>query len=570
MHILAENLKTMILKSRLVNEEQFKAAEEEARRSEQSVIDVVIGTGLIPENYMSELLAEYFGAPLANLKKQKMEHKILQTIPEVYAKANRLALFDVAEGRAKVAMEDPWNLQTVKYLEQFLGMPVDVYYASSADLRNAYKLYKRDIAQEFTKIIEENIAQTAGMEKEGKELGKLAERIPIIHIVDSIIEYAIILNSSDVHFEILPDKLLVRYRIDGILRDVITMPKEIHLALIARIKILSGLQIDEHFKPQDGRFKFQMEEGSVDIRVSVMPTFYGEKSVLRLLKSGGRPLSLAELGIDDRSLKLVQENILKTHGMILVTGPTGHGKTTTLYAILHLLNKPGVNISTVEDPIEYSVSRINQTQVNVKAGITFATGLRSLLRQNPDILMVGEIRDLETAEISVHAALTGHLVLSTLHTNDAPTAIPRLIDLGVQPFLVSSTINAIVAQRLVRKICLSCVVSFPTPPEVGEIIKKQLEILGDSDKKIKIPSVIFKGKGCHLCNFSGYSGQIGIYEIFNVDAKVRELVGKEAVSIEEVKKAAKEQGMETMFEDGLHKVERGVTTIEEVLRVIRE
>lgn len=570
MHILAENLKGLILKSRLVNEAQFKDAEDEAKRSEQSVIDVVIGSGLIPENYMSELLADYFGAPLANLKRQKMEHKILQKIPEIYAKSNRLALFDIAEGRAKVAMEDPWDVQIVKYLEQLLEMPVDVYYASSADLRNAYKLYKRDIALEFNKIIEENIAQTAGMEKEGKELGKLAERIPIIHIVDSIVEYAIILNSSDIHFEILPEKLLVRYRVDGILRDVITMPKEIHLALIARIKILSGLQIDEHFKPQDGRFKFQMEEGSVDIRVSVMPTFYGEKSVLRLLKSGGRPLSLAELGIGDRSLKLVQENILKTHGMILVTGPTGHGKTTTLYAILHLLNKSGVNISTVEDPIEYSVSRINQTQVNIKAGITFATGLRSLLRQNPDILMVGEIRDLETAEISVHAALTGHLVLSTLHTNDAPTAIPRLIDLGVQPFLVSSTVNAIIAQRLVRKICLSCVASFPTPPEVAEIIKKQLALSGDSDKKIKIPATIFKGKGCHLCNFSGYSGQIGIFEIFNVDAKVRELIGKEVVSIEEIKKAAKEQGMETIFQDGLHKVERGITAIEEVLRVIRE
>lgn len=570
MHILAENLKGLILKSRLVNEAQFKDAEDEAKRSEQSVIDVVIGSGLIPENYMSELLADYFGAPLANLKRQKMEHKILQKIPEIYAKSNRLALFDITEGRAKVAMEDPWDVQIVKYLEQLLGMQVDVYYASSSDLRNAYKLYKRDIALEFNKIIEENIAQTAGMEKEGKELGKLAERIPIIHIVDSIIEYAIILNSSDIHFEILPEKLLVRYRVDGILRDVITMPKEIHLALIARIKILSGLQIDEHFKPQDGRFKFQMEEGSVDIRVSVMPTFYGEKSVLRLLKSGGRPLSLAELGIGDRSLKLVQENILKTHGMILVTGPTGHGKTTTLYAILHLLNKSGVNISTVEDPIEYSVSRINQTQVNIKAGITFATGLRSLLRQNPDILMVGEIRDLETAEISVHAALTGHLVLSTLHTNDAPTAIPRLIDLGVQPFLVSSTINAIIAQRLVRKLCLSCVASFPTPPEVAEIIKNQLALFGDSDKKVKIPETIFKGKGCQLCNFSGYSGQIGIFEIFNVDAKVRELVGKEAVSIEEIKKAAKEQGMETIFQDGLHKVERGITTIEEVLRVIRE
>jgi type II secretory ATPase GspE/PulE/Tfp pilus assembly ATPase PilB-like protein len=349
------------------------------------------------------------------------------------------------------------------------------------------------------------------------------------------------------------------------------LPKEIHSVLVARIKILSSLEIDEHFKPQDGRFKFVTEDQMVDVRVSVMPTFYGERVVFRLLKGSFGPLTLPELGISDESLKLVESNISKTFGMFLVTGPTGSGKTTTLYAILHILNTPAVNIATVEDPIEYAILRVNQTQVNPKAGITFASGLKSLVRQNPDILMVGEIRDMETADISIHASLTGHLLLSTLHASDAPTAIPRLINIGVEPYLLASTLNAIIAQRLIRKICQYCVESYEVPKDAMALIEKELNLsrAGIAKENFEIPHRLFRGKGCEKCNHSGFAGQSGIFEVFSVDTDIRDMITRNA-SLTDLKKAAIQKGMVPMFEDGLRKAEKGITSIEEVLRVVRE
>ena len=329
---------------------------------------------------------------------------------------------------------------------------------------------------------------------------------------------------------------------------------------------LATLQIDEHRKPQDGRFKHSQDNTDTDIRVSVIPTLHGEKAEMRLLKESSRPISLRELGFLPANLKIIESEIKKTYGMILSTGPTGSGKTTTLYAILHILNRPTVNIVTIEDPIEYDLAGINQTQVNVKAGITFGNGLRSLVRQDPDIMLIGEIRDNETVSIAINAALTGHLVLSTLHTNDAPTAIPRLIDMKAEPFLVSSTLNLIIAQRLVRKICQTCIESYPVTEDIIELIKLQLSEI--EQEKLKMPKLLFRGRGCNVCNLSGYRGLIAIYELLKVTEGIKELIVDRAPAVK-IKKLAIEEGMTTMFYDGLLKSESGTTSLDEVLRVIR-
>jgi type II secretory ATPase GspE/PulE/Tfp pilus assembly ATPase PilB-like protein len=386
--------------------------------------------------------------------------------------------------------------------------------------------------------------------------------------LDNVIDHAVALSTSDIHFEPLEHELLVRFRIDGIMQEILTLPKAIAPILVARVKILGSMQIDEHRMPQDGRFSFEMDDGgNIDVRVNIMPVFHGEKVEMRILKSSARPLTLKDLGMSDEGITLLYNEIKKPHGMILVTGPTGHGKTTTLYAVLHILNTPAVNITTIEDPVEYEFPRVNQTQVNPKAGITFANGLRALLRQNPDIIMIGEIRDNETVEIAIHAALTGHLVLSSLHTNDAPSALPRLLDMGAPAFLLSSTVNMVIAQRLVRRICTSCIESYPASPEIMRLIKAQIELAGDT--VASVPATLFRGKGCKVCGNSGFQGQVGIFELFRINDSVREMILREA-PISEVRKKAIEDGMTTMFEDGLTKVEKGVTTIEEILRVVKE
>ena len=572
MHIQENVLKKLLKENKLLEEKKFREAKNEAKRAGQTLVNVLIGKGIIREDYLMEILSDFFKIPKINLKGKEIDLDILNLIPENIAKLKKVVSFDKyffdKEEVVKIAMTDPLDLETIRFIENFFKRPVEVYLTTHDSLAEILKQYKKQISEDFNKVIEENIAKVSSLK--GVALEKLAENIPIINIIDSVIEYAISLNASDIHFEPLAKRLLIRFRIDGILREVIDIPKIIHPAIIARIKIMSNLLIDEHSKPQDGRFKFKLEEETVDVRVSIMPTFYGEKAVLRLLKSSFRPLNLGDLGLSDYNLSLVRENIKKSYGMILSTGPTGCGKTTTLYTILNILNKPGVNICTIEDPIEYDIPRINQTQVNPKAGITFANGLRSILRQDPDILMVGEIRDAETAEIAIHAALTGHLVLSTLHTNDAPTAIPRFIDLGIQPFLLASTLNAIIAQRLVRKICPNCIESYKLSKEEKKIISLQLkEIYKEKAVERKISDSLYKGKSCKLCNYSGYKGRIGIFEVFNVDEKIRELILKNA-SIDEIKEEAIKGGMITMFEDGLRKAEAGITTLEEVLRVIRE
>ena len=411
-------------------------------------------------------------------------------------------------------------------------------------------------------------------------LKKLAENLPIVRIVDTLLEYAIFEGASDIHIEPEEKDVIARYRVDGILRTVMTLPKNVQPGIIARIKILANLKVDEHRLPQDGRFKISAKEYKVSFRVSIIPTFDGEKIVMRLLSEKAQVLTLEQLGLQPSALETIKRNISKPHGMILVTGPTGSGKTTTLYTVLNILNTPKVNISTIEDPIEYRMPHINQSQVSPKIGYTFAMGLRAFLRQDPDIIMVGEIRDEETAEIAVHAAMTGHLVLSTLHTNDAVTTLPRLSEMGIPSFLIASTTNIIIAQRLVRKICTNCIQSYKLDKQTVEELTQQLDIprilnklekekiIADAEKGLE-SLLFYRGKGCKRCNNQGYKGRIGIYETLEIDEKISELILQKA-PINEIKKHAEESGVLSIVEDGFIKAKNGITTIEEIMRVTKE
>ncbi len=569
MHISEEKLKSILLESGIISEADFDHAHDESKRSGQSIQNILIGDEKITEDYLTELLSPYYGAPVINLKKETIEQSTLELLPEVYAKSKSVVLFnlDKEKGIAKLAMLDPLDFDTIEYVRAKVGMWVEAYLTTPSGLHYVLKQYEPKINVGFEQAISENVEQSLLVAGE-KDLNKTATAVPIVAILDHIMEQAITLNTSDIHFEPLERELLVRFRIDGVMSEILSLPIEIAPILVARVKILANLQIDEHRIPQDGRFRFEMSDGTnLDVRVNIMPIFHGEKVEMRLLKSSERPLTLGDLGFSDKAGEILSEEIKKPHGMVLVTGPTGHGKTTTLYAILHILNTPSVNITTIEDPIEYEFPRVNQTQVNTKAGVTFANGLRALLRQNPDIIMVGEIRDDETVEIAIQAALTGHLVLSSLHTNDAPSAIPRLLDMKAPAFLISSTVNVVIAQRLVRRICTSCVESYPAPEETKLLMNEQVK-LANGDLK-DVPATLYRGRGCKVCGMSGFQGQIGIFEVFVITSEVRELIIKE-VPVAELRKKAIENGMVTMFMDGLDKVSKGITTIEEILRVVNE
>ncbi len=565
-----EKLKEILAKDGAVSEKDFDAVSKDAKRMSQSVADVLVSRNFIKSGYYNGLLARYFGVELANLSTQPIDEAILRLLSEDLARQKRLVAFaKEQDGTLDVAMADPTDLATLEFLASRLGTKVRPYLATDEDLKKGFAVYGRKSADDFRKIIEENIQQTLRAEIAGKIEKEAAQELPVVSIVDNIVSYAISSRASDIHIEILEDGVLVRYRIDGILHEITKMPKEVHTSIVARLKLLSGLRLDEHSKPQDGRFRYQAGGDLIDIRVSVIPAFYGEKVEMRLLSSTARALSFEELGMLPDTIKILQENIAKTYGIVLVTGPTGSGKSTTLYSMLSVLNKPEVNISTIEDPVEYDMKYINQMQVNEAAGITFPNGLRALLRQDPNIIMVGEIRDAETSEIAVQAALTGHLVLSTLHTNDAASAIPRLFDLKVEPFLAAAVLNALVAQRLVRKICPDCIQSYPVTPDIVKVVQSQMKSLG-IDEEYKPPRALFRGKGCVTCSNIGYKGRIAIYEAFNVDAELRNAIVDPKFNLDGLKKILRQKGFITMFEDGLRKVAKGMTTIEEVLRVIRE
>jgi len=568
MIITNEELKSILLSKNILDESTWEEVENEAKKLNISVITLLINRRFIDKDYLALLISEYLGVERANLKGVSIPANILKYVPEQIAITKKLIPIKEEEGNLYVAMANPRDQETISLLFNITNKRIIPMFAMEDEVQKALVNYQALYREKYQELLNQEVSQTLRVFASEEERIMSATRL-----VDNLLNYAMGLNASDIHIEVFSDYSLIRFRVDGILREIMRLPKDMHPSIIARIKVLSKLQLDEHFRPQDGRFKTKLGDFEFDIRVSIVPTMYGEKAVLRLLASHFRPTSLAELGMDEEAQKLMEKAMSKTYGMILSTGPTGSGKTTTLYTILQLLNKPEVNISTIEDPIEYELERINQVQINPAVNLTFASGLRAFLRQDPDIIMVGEIRDYETADIAVQAALTGHLILSTLHTNDAPTTVPRLIDLGVPPYLVASTLTLVMAQRLVRKICINCIYTEEITEAQKQLILEQLRASGLTEEELKnfeMPKYLYKGRGCEFCGNSGYSGRTGVFEMFFVDDEIADYLSRKDFSLVVFKDILKKKGFKTMFQDGLNKAIAGITTLEEVLRVIKE
>ncbi len=571
-----KKLKELLVKNELLDEKKLDDYLKDAQKSKTSLFDFIGQKNLLPESQLYEIVATFFKLPLVDLKDENIRRDILFMIPEPIASAHEIIAFAQDGEKIKIALTDPTDLETLEFLKKRLDHELILHLATPTTIKEALKQYHQSLEAEF-----QNISQTDETEdKNDKQLKEMAQDLPIVRVVDTLLEYAIFEEASDIHIEPTEKNVIIRYRLDGMLKQVMTLPKNVQSGLVARIKVLANLKLDEHRLPQDGRFKISSPQYKVAFRVSIIPVFDGEKVVLRLLNESAKALSLEDLGLHKDALSILKNNIKKPHGIILVTGPTGSGKTTTLYTIMNVLNKPEVNISSIEDPIEYRMPSINQSQVNPKIEFTFARGLRSLLRQDPNIIMVGEIRDKETAEISAHAAMTGHLVLSTLHTNDAASSPQRLINMGIPSFLVSSTTNLIIAQRLTRKICKNCIYSYNLEKEMLKQLDKTFDLkkvlefliaqgLLAKDRANLDSTLFYRGKGCKKCGQSGYKGRIGIYELMEITPKIAELITAKA-EVEEIQKEAVASGMTTLTQDGFMKAIKGVTTVEEVLRVTQE
>lgn len=532
------------------------------KQSERSKIpfgDLIIQKDVLTDENLGELIADYLKVPYINLTKLSIPRNILTIIPERVARQNKIISFAANEGGLSIATSDPENSDVIIMAAKKAGLAPKVFFATDRDIDEALSLYKEQIKSTFDLLLAEEVSKAGNAED---------KEAPIAKIVDTLIEYGYDYKASDIHIEPSEEESLVRFRIDGVLHDMLHLPKNLHDQIITRVKVLSKLRTDEHLAAQDGKMQTRLEKETVDVRVSLVPIVEGEKCVMRLLTSHYRQFGLTDLGMSKEDLEKVKQGMKKPYGIIVSTGPTGSGKTTSMYSILKILNTREVNIATIEDPVEYEIEGINQIQVNPKTNLTFAEGLRSILRQDPNIIYVGEIRDEETAGIAINSAMTGHLVLSTLHTNNAATSLPRLIDMNIEPYLIASTVNIIVAQRLVRKICASCKVSYTVDYQKvvkyfkEEVVKKYFPA---SSKEIRV----FKGKGCEVCNNTGYIGRIGVFEVLVMSEKIEELLVSKADAIT-INKQAIAEGMTTMFEDGLKKVQQGLTTVEEIMRATKE
>ncbi|MCX8084318.1 MAG: ATPase, T2SS/T4P/T4SS family [Calditerrivibrio sp.] len=543
----------LLREKNLITEAQLKVALSEQKTSGKKLGEVLQDLGYVTERQILQIIAEQIGTKIIKASDVEVSPELKKTIPESVAR--RLGIVPIKSDSTKlfIATNDPTNVGIYDELERMIRKEIYPFVVTKDDLlflmEKIYgtedRLYKtaEDVSKKLSVI--------------GKEdaLENLAEDTPVINLVDGIINKAVMDHASDIHIEPDEDKLRVRYRIDGILVEVLGLNRTIHPAIVSRIKIMAGMNIAEKRVPQDGRFKMFSGGRDVDFRVSTLPTNFGEKVVLRILDRSKTLLELSNIGMDPYSLSVYESIVSKPYGIILISGPTGSGKTTTLYATLNKLNTPEKNIVTVEDPIEYNFKLINQVQTDETAGVTFASALRSILRQDPDIIMVGEIRDKETAEIAIQASLTGHLVLSTIHTNDAVSSVVRLVDMGIENFLVGTSLLGVVGQRLVRKICPVCKESYSPEPEMLERLS------------LKENSVTFyRGKGCPECKYTGYSGRIGIYEVLKIDGTMKQMITK-GKSVDELRSYAIRSGFRPMFEGGMELVKKGVTTIEELLRV---
>jgi type IV pilus assembly protein PilB len=593
--------------AKLVPDDVLAGAVDGAKQAGQPLADVLIAKKLVAERALYEAAASAMGVPFIDPRGQAIVPEVLRRISAPLAANRRVIAYEADDQTLRVAMEDPDDLDTIELLRRATNLEVEPALTTPQAITETVRLYHADVAQTVESLERLSASpEPRRADLEGRDLVALAEEAPIVRIVDTLLELAISRQASDIHIEPGEQGVVVRYRIDGVLQPTTTLPRSVAAGLIARIKILSNLKIDEHRLPQDGRFKVTTPNERIAVRVAIMPVYDGEKAVLRILRETGKALTLIDLGLrseargDTAPLAIIERNMKKPHGIIFVTGPTGSGKTTTLYAMMNTLNRPGVNIATIEDPIEYRMPGINQSQVQPKIGFTFAAGLRALLRQDPNIIMVGEIRDAETADIAVNAALTGHLVLATLHTNDAATSLTRLQEMGVPTFLVASTINCIIAQRLVRKLCEPCRKRMKVPAEIRDQLKargvemeealKRLRTQTEEQKNRRTPKETLRvptgqapeqrgGKAldqlevwervtCDECA-SGYRGRVGIFEVLEVTPTIAERIQTKANSTE-IHAQAVAEGMATMFVDGILKAVDGVTTVEEVLRVTRE
>lgn len=567
---IGEGVVELLFQEGLLTKQQVDDIKLKSATTSLSADAVLDDMHIVDPEKIAEAKAHILGVPYINLSTASFSPQALSYVPRAVVDRFQLIpfMYDDKTKVLSIAMGNPADLDALTFIQQKTGLTIKTFAAAPQDVKNAINAQYR---QELVGEVGQAVKETEQMKQEStaktvnsEQIGEIIKEAPIAKIVATILEYAVTSRASDVHIEPMEDRVRVRYRIDGILYDRLSLPKTVQDAVISRIKVLSEMKIDEHRTPQDGRFNFKVGNQEVDLRISVLPTVHGEKIVMRLLrKSGGIP-TLPELGLNGTSLKELETAILRPHGIILVCGPTGSGKTTTLYAVLAKLNTTRVNIVSLEDPVEYEIPGVNQVQINPAVGLTFADGLRSFLRQDPNIILVGEIRDGETEDLAIQAALTGHLVFSTLHTSDAAGALPRLLDLGAETFLLASTITAVMGQRIVRKICPTCKESYSPAPQLVEEMKAVLgPLMPPGEVKL------YKGKGCNECGDSGYIGRVGIFEVLTVTEKMAHLILQRA-DAEAIEKQATSEGMITMKQDGYLKVLAGVTTIEEVLRVAQE
>ncbi len=573
------------LQSKKVGKSVIQALDEESKASKVPLYDLVEKKHILSDEELGKLIADIVGYPYINLSKIEIPNEILEIVPENIALKQGIITFAIDEhqNKIKIATVNPFDLEMIHDLEKKTGREAEVYYTTFPSIKNIIGKYNQELKNVFLNMLPEHLRYLKpGDEEKPLEAEAFEEEVPIVKIFDAILMHAHRHHASDIHIEATKNHTVIRYRIDGILHKIVNFPKIIHEPLITRCKILAGLRIDETRAAQDGRIAMQLDNDAIAFRVSILPTHFGEKIVMRILVELEESVNLIDSGLDEEDYKKVILNSTKPYGMMIVTGPTGSGKTTTLYNVIKLLNSEEINIATIEDPIEYGIEGINQVQVNQATNLTFANGLRSLLRQDPDNILVGEIRDQETALIAVESAMTGHMVFSTLHANSASVGIPRLIEMGIEPFLLTAAVNSLIAQRLVRRLCPHCLQGHAYSTETLGLVYNTKNLV-DIVKKIALKNyspeeveqlefndefIFYKGQGCVSCGHTGYKGRVGLYEVLEMNEELKKIVLKGG-SADEVEESAINNGMTTMLENGIEKALSGVTSLEEVIRVIK-
>ena len=575
-----QELINILVHNDIVSSTDIARLEAEAKKDRKKIDELLVRDDLIAEEKLVQIKAKLYELPYQDLTETEIEEGILNTISSEVAENYKIICFDKNGIQIKVGIIDPENfkaIEAVDFLAKGNGLEVEYHIISQSSFEEAFKHYK-SLAKELTSALESKAHEEEELtrieDKDQLELAEVTKSAPVAKIVSVIIRHAVEGGASDIHIEPSRKESRVRYRIDGVLHTSLVLPRSVHNSIVARIKVMANLKLDESRIPQDGRIRLVISDKEIDFRVSILPLVNAEKVVMRILDTTKGAPKLVGLGYQGHQLKVIEENMKKTEGLLLITGPTGSGKSTTLFSALDILNQEGVNISTLEDPVEYQMKGVNQSQIRPEIGYTFAAGLRSFLRQDPDVIMVGEIRDQETAELAIHAALTGHFVLSTLHTTSAPGAITRMVDMHIEPFLVGSTLHTVIAQRLTRRICSSCKEEIKIPAELAGQLKKDITEIGNEVIKETIPDwegeidKIYQGKGCPHCGNTGYKGRLAISEVVDINEKLKTLIldGHKHITESEIKAT---QPYSNMYQDGIIKVLQGLTTLEEVLRVMK-